>query len=178
MRGGLSAAFLSALLPVGLAAAQAPASRPDDLVSHLAFDRCPSFVKGEMTLKGDADLTARGFGEQIKSWVHPISGPVEFRSDQLPGLMIIFGGAPGTLCQVNMIGADAPARLAMLRNQLARLPYTFAPDAERSGVQSNGANVETLKATLSDHDFMFVQFIRSTVQEQPMAGFQLKEMKL
>jgi hypothetical protein len=170
-----------ALLSLALATpalADSETQKTTDLILDLAYDKCPAFVDGKLQLASDPVLTAQGFSPEVKAWTHPVSGPVEFRHRDAPELQVNFGGAAGRVCQLNMIGENAPALLSKVRDGLSRLPYKLEPDASRSGVQGNGANVETLRAVISEHEFVFVQFIRAQVSGKTMAGFQLKDMKI
>jgi hypothetical protein len=167
------ALLAAALLALPTASAQSVPDTLDGVVTDLAYGYCPLFLAGQFPLTGNPKLTELGFTGAEQSAPNARFGSLKFVGQKRDGVDLSFGGVPDKVCQVNVIGAGAPAMLAKVRAKLNMLPYDFKPDTANSGRGANGASAETLMAKIDATTVMRVQFVQGSVQGSPIAGVQI-----
>jgi hypothetical protein len=149
-----------ALLVPAAAGAQAPAQPPIvESAADLAYGFCPLFLAGKFSLTGP-ELARHGFDPAVQTQQHPRYGEIRTVWATRGDGELSFGGVPGKVCNVVVLGPEREAALLRLREDLPFMGLPFVP-TPHTGEQIEGAAVETFKAPVKGQ-FLYVQLIRTS----------------
>lgn len=153
------AQFVAILLAAhaGAVAATTPFSKA---VNDAAFEICPAFLTGEMSVNDAGVLKKIGFellpAEAGKD-IHPRFGKLQMISKKVSDRDLVITSAELPFCQVQWEGADGPEILAALKGDLIT-SQGYAEDTSNRGIRG-GASYETFKKVLEPGAVAYFQLV-------------------
>jgi hypothetical protein len=157
LRSIAAAAGAAFLLSPG-ASAQPRSYEVAEIAGDLAYGFCPLFLANMFPLT-DARLAERGFSPAIAKQANARFGELQMVSAKRADGEVAFGGVPGRICTVVVVGEKRGAALAKLRETLSWTGLDFKP-APHTGAKLPGVTVETFKAPV-DGQVLVVQLIEA-----------------
>ena len=130
----------------------------DEIAADAAYGLCPLFLAAQFPLTSP-QLAERGFGTTVQKQTHPRFGELQTVTVKRAEGEIAFGGAPGQVCMVVVVGPGRDAALVRLRESMSFMGLPFKP-VPHQGPQIAGVAVDTFKAPVQGQ-FLNVQLIRA-----------------
>ena len=158
MRHPIIAAAACALLLPSAASAQPRSYEVAEIAGDLAYGFCPLFLANAFPLT-DPRLAERGFSPAIAKQPNARFGELQMVNAKRADGEVAFGGVPGKICTVVVIGDKRAAALARLRESMSWIGLDFKP-APHTGAKLPGVAVETFKAPV-DGQVLVVQLIEA-----------------
>lgn len=158
---GSLTSFAGAALALALLAAPAAAQRDykfDEIAADAAYGLCPLFLAGQFPLNAP-QLAERGFAPTVQKQTHPRFGELQIVTVKRAEGEIAFGGAPGQVCMVVVMGPGRDSALVRLRETMSFMGLPFASVAHQ-GPQIAGVTVDAFKAPV-EGQFLNVQLIQA-----------------
>jgi hypothetical protein len=163
-----------ALLVPAAAGAQGPAQPPiAESAADLAYGYCPLFLAGKFSLTGP-ELARHGFAPAVQTQADPRFGEIRTAWAKRGDGELSFGGAPGKVCSVVVIGPGREAALDRLRRSMVYMGLNFVA-TPHTGERVEGVTVETFKAPVPGQ-FLYVQLIQASAP-LPVLSVQLFAME-
>ncbi|HEX8224376.1 MAG TPA: hypothetical protein VF605_11225 [Allosphingosinicella sp.] len=157
MRLRLTAAACALLLAPS-ASAQPRTYDVAEIAGDLAYGFCPLFLANAFPLT-DPRLAERGFSAAVAKQPNARFGELQMVNAKRADGEVAFGGVPGRICTVVIVGDKRSAALARLREAKAWTGLDFKP-APHTGAKLPGVTVETFKAPV-DGQVLVLQLIEA-----------------
>jgi hypothetical protein len=153
-----TAAAAAALTLSAPAAAQPRQYGFAEIAADLAYGFCPLFLANQFALDAP-QLAERGFAKTVHKQPSPRFGELQLVSVTRAEGEIGFGGVPGQVCTVIVMGSGRADALAHLRKTMPYMGLPFAP-APVPDPKTEGVTVEAFKAPV-ENQFLNVQLIEA-----------------
>ena len=153
-----AAAACALLLLSPTASAQPRSYEVAEIAGDLAYGFCPLFLANAFELT-DPRLAERGFSPAIARQPNARFGELQMVNATRSDGELAFGGVPGKICTVVVVGEKRGAALAKLHEAMSWTGLDFKP-APYTGAKLPGVTVETFKAPV-DGQVLVLQLIEA-----------------